>query len=270
MDKDLLIGGLSGIISRTVTAPLELWKMQRQNFFIPNSTFRDVLQKEGFRYLWKGNYTNCMRIFPQYSINFATFQLSNQAINPYLENETAKNLISGSFAGVVSMVGVYPLETIRSRLALQTNKSHYSGVLDAFLKTSFRDKYRGLGMSVLGFAPFNGLNFAFFYYYKNLLDNYSQSTDMINLFAGGLAGMSAISYTYPTDLVRRRLQLQGFDKTVPRYSGITDCFSQIFKQEGVKGLYRGLGACYIKIFPSVAIQFWCIEKGKNLLKDYEL
>ena len=56
MDKDLLIGGLSGIISRTVTAPLELWKMQRQNFFIPNSTFRDVLQKEGFRYLWKGNY----------------------------------------------------------------------------------------------------------------------------------------------------------------------------------------------------------------------
>ena len=72
MDKDLLIGGLSGIISRTATAPLELWKMQRQNFFIPNSTFRDVLQKEGFRYLWKGNYTNCMRIFPQYSINLTS------------------------------------------------------------------------------------------------------------------------------------------------------------------------------------------------------
>ena len=43
---------------------------------------------------------------------------------------------------------------------------------------------------------------------------------MINLFAGGFAGMSAVSYTYPTDLIRRRLQLQGFDKTVPKYNGI--------------------------------------------------
>ncbi len=49
---DLVIGGLSGVISRTLTAPLELYKIQRQNAFIPNSTIRDVLKKEGLRYLW--------------------------------------------------------------------------------------------------------------------------------------------------------------------------------------------------------------------------
>ncbi len=43
---DLVIGGLSGVISRTLTAPLELYKIQRQNAFIPNSTIRDVLKKK--------------------------------------------------------------------------------------------------------------------------------------------------------------------------------------------------------------------------------
>jgi hypothetical protein len=268
MNNDLLIGGFSGIISRTITAPLELWKLQKQNFFIPNSTFKDVLQKEGFRYLWKGNFTNCMRIFPQYSINFAVFQKSQQNLKPHIQNEHAQNVISGSIAGLTAMSIIYPLETIRSRLALQTNKSHYSGIIDALFKTSIRDKYRGLGMSLLGFAPYNGFNFAFFYYYKNLLNQYSDRNDAINLVSGGLSGMTAVSITYPSDLIRRRLQLQGFDKTVPRYNGIIDCISVIMRREGLKGLYRGLFACYIKIFPTAGLQFWCIEKGKGLLKDY--
>jgi len=264
MNTDFLIGGFSGIISRTLTAPLELWKMQQQNFFIPNTTFRDVLQKEGFRYLWKGNLTNCIRIFPQYSINFATYQFCNQQLTPYIDNKHIRNLTSGSFAGMIAMTGVYPLETIRSRLALQTKHSHYSGMFNAFMKMSFREKYSGLRMSLFGFTPYNGLNFAFFHYYKSIIEKFISNKEYVNLFAGGLAGMSAVSYTYPTDLVRRRLQLQGFDKTVPKYNGILHCFSQIYKLEGMQGLYRGLSACYIKIFPSVAIQFWCFEKGKEL------
>jgi len=69
---------LSGVISRTLTAPLELYKIQRQNAFIPNSTIRDVLKKEGIQYLWKGNGTNCMRVFPQTAINYGVFEFCKQ------------------------------------------------------------------------------------------------------------------------------------------------------------------------------------------------
>ena len=102
MNRDLLIGGISGIVSRTITAPLELWKIQQQNYFIPNSTFRDVLQKEGMRYLWKGNYANCIRIFPQYSINYALFRKIDNTIN--------NKLISGIVSGSCSIGIIYPLE----------------------------------------------------------------------------------------------------------------------------------------------------------------
>ena len=66
--KEFLIGGTSGMIARSCVAPLDLYKIQRQNHFIPNSTLKAVLKKEGIRYLWKGNAINCLRVFPQNGI----------------------------------------------------------------------------------------------------------------------------------------------------------------------------------------------------------
>ena len=86
----------------------------------------------------------------------------------------------------------------------------------------------------------------------------------MKLFCGGFAGMTAISITYPTDLIRRRLQLQHFGcDSVPDYNGIIDCINKIIKYEGILGLYRGLFFGYMKCVPAVAIQFWFFEIMKE-------
>ena len=93
--------------------------------------------------------------------------------------------------------------------------------------------------------------------YKKQLESYTNwSPDMIKVIGGGLAGSAAISITYPTDLIRRRLQLQGFDKSVPGYAGIMDCIRKVVKKEGVTGLYRGLPASYIKFFKKLFSWGW--------------
>ncbi len=66
---------------------------------------------------------------------------------------------------------------------------------------------------------------------------------------------------------RRRLQMQGFDKAVPEYSGIVDCARKIVQQEGIRGLYRGLGAGYLKVFPTLAVQFWSMELFSEMFKS---
>ena len=81
---------------------------------------------------------------------------------------------------------------------------------------------------------------------------------------GGSAGITAITVTYPTDLIRKRLQMQSFSENVPRYDGIFDCVRKIVKTEGIIGLYRGLSISYIKTFPTLAIQFWCYETLKDI------
>ena len=99
MLADLLSGGLSGIVSRTATAPIELYKIQRQNPYMPHSTLRDVLHKEGFLYLWKGNGTNCLRVFPQFGINYAVYRAveSNIPVEVFSSQGAQTSDIGGHF-----------------------------------------------------------------------------------------------------------------------------------------------------------------------------
>ena len=262
--NNMLIGGMAGIISRSCTAPIELYKIQLQNQYIKEANIRNVIQKEGVRYLWKGNLTNCMRVFPQLAINFAVFEKSKSFFNT--NNELLNNFSSGALAGMVSMSSMYPLETIRTRLSLQMNKSHYKGPINALKKMSFKGLYGGLGISLLGFGPFNALNFMFFYQLKKFFNKNEINEKLGKFLAGGISGMASLTITYPTDLLRKHYQMTGFNSNVPKYDGILDGFHTIIKNEGMRGLYRGLLPAYIRIFPCLGIQFWCLEKGKELLK----
>lgn len=264
----MIIGGIAGMVSRTLTAPFELAKIQQQNSFMPNSTLKDVIKKEGLTGLWKGNFSNCIRIFPQMAINYSIFQYVKPLLSANIKYEPLVNLIAGGISGMIAMTVIYPLENARSRLSLQTNNNRYIGLLDVIKRTKVRELYNGLRMSLIGFTPYNALNFMFYNQYKNYLNGIGFDNMYINLLAGGLSGVSAVTFTYPTDLIRRRLQLQGFDELVPKYKGIIDCSKKIYVSNGIRGFYGGLLMCYIKIFPAIAIQFWTIEmlkKSSNIL-----
>ena len=124
--ENFFVSSIASIISKTSSAPIELWRIQRQNPFIPHSTLNDVIKKEGIRYLWKGNAINLLKGIPQYSINYALFKK--------LDNTIDNKLVSGIVSGSCSIGIIYPLETTRSYLSLQTNKNKYSGILDVLKK----------------------------------------------------------------------------------------------------------------------------------------
>ena len=263
---DLFIGGAAGAISRTVTAPLELYKIQSQNRYMPYSTMKDTLRKEGLRGLWKGNLINCLRVSPQMAVTFSVFNFAQQNIFSLLPTKYQhyNNFLSGAVGGAVSMTTIYPLENIRSRLTLQTNNSHYNGILDVLKRTSIRELYAGLRMSIIGFAPYTALSFGFYHWFKDMFSNaYKWTGSTAHLMSGGLSGLVAVTIVYPTDLIRRRLQLQGFDPSVPKYDGIIDSIRKIYACERIPGFYRGLTANYIKLFPTISIQFWTLEYLKG-------
>jgi len=56
---------------------------------------------------------------------------------------------------------------------------------------------------------------------------------------GSIAGIVGKFIEYPFDTVKVRLQAQPH---TPRYRGPLDCFSQSLRQDGLAGLYRGVGA----------------------------
>ena len=58
---------------------------------------------------------------------------------------------------------------------------------------------------------------------------------------GSIAGIVGKFIEYPFDTVKVRLQAQP-DHVPLRYKGPLDCFKQSFRQDGVQGFYRGVGA----------------------------
>lgn len=262
--KDMTIGGMAGIVSRTATAPLELYKIQLQNTYLKDSTIKNVIKKEGVLKLWKGNSANCIRVFPQFAISYGVFNKCKKKFY-YLPDGKIKNFICGGTAGLTATTIVYPLETVRTRLGLQMNKSHYNNPLEVIKKLNIFELYGGISVSVLGFTVFNAFNFMFYNMYSNYFNQLNLDSSVSKLLSGGLSGVSSLSITYPTDLLRRRFQMKGFSKNIPEYTGILDGFNTIIKTDGYTGLYRGIGIAYIRIFPCLALQFWCIEKGNELL-----
>jgi len=96
------------------------------------------------------------------------------------------------------------------------------------------------------------------------VDNKSKNANLKNFVLGGLAGTIAVTITYPTDLIRRKLQMVGHPG-YPSYTGFVDCAVTLIRTEGLIGWYRGLWACYLKVAPSMAILFWCNERLKVFL-----
>lgn len=60
---------------------------------------------------------------------------------------------------------------------------------------------------------------------------------------GGLASITAEFGTFPIDLTKTRLQIQGQTSdalhSATRYRGMCDCFLKITREEGVRSLYSG-------------------------------
>jgi solute carrier family 25 (mitochondrial phosphate transporter), member 23/24/25/41 len=96
------------------------------------------------------------------------------------------------------------------------------------------------------------------------IDQKHPRANIYNFIMGGVAGTIAVCITYPSDLIRRKMQLSGMPGH-PSYKGFYDCGVTLLREEGVIGWYRGLWACILKVAPAMAVMFWCNELLKNFI-----
>ena len=85
-----------------------------------------------------------------------------------------------------------------------------------------------------------------------------------SLACGSVAGLTASTVTFPLDLVRRRLQLEG-QAGRHHYHGYADVFQQVMYRQGIRGLYAGIVPEYFKVVPGVEIAFCAYELMKQSL-----
>ena len=272
MAMDFLAGGISGIVSKTITAPIERVKLiiQTQDANpkivsgeVPRYTgilncFSRVKSEQGVGAFWRGNFTNCIRYFPTQALNLA----SKDAIKNVFPKYNPKtefwpffgvNLASGGVAGAFSLSFVYPLDYARTRLAsdVGSGKKTFDGLGDCLRKTASGPKgvmslYNGFGISVAGIIPYRGVQFGLNDTLKGL-NPWGAEASLIGIASKWACAQFSVIMsgfvTYPFDTVRRRLQMESEKKIEERmYKGALHCAKKILADEGAAAMFKGAGA----------------------------
>lgn len=124
--------------------------------------------------------------------------------------------------------------------------------------------------------PIRSINFYTYGNGKRLIGEYfnhgNSDATWVHLSAAICAGVVTSTATNPIWLVKTRLQLDketsGAAGKVRQYRNSIDCTVKVLREEGVRGLYRGLTASYLGVSEST-LQWVLYEKMKGYLARRE-
>jgi solute carrier family 25 (adenine nucleotide translocator) protein 4/5/6/31 len=264
---NLAAGGISGAVSKTLTAPLEKVKLAIQNqdsdpriisgemkrYTGMGDAFKRHITELGPSSLWRGNFANCIRYVPTAAFNLAFKDNIKKLFPKYSKDKefgkfAASQIASGAAAGGATNTIVYPLIYVRTILGADLGKEKkYNGMLDCIKKTikanGFMSLYNGIGPSSIGIVVYRGAQFGL----QDILKAFNPY--QLDFTAVGLASKFAVAQlavgvsgviAYPFDTMQRRLQIEASKpKDQQLYNSMGDCFGKILKTEGPGGFFKG-------------------------------
>lgn len=180
-------------------------------------------------------------------------------------------MLAGAIAGICSVTTTYPLDIIRTRLSLENNTGVNKTILDCGKEIvnnegGYLGLYRGLAPTIAGIAPYVALNFTVYEGLKGWIVSKNISLDIRKkLLCGGLAGAIAQTFTYPFDVIRRRMQVTNSPDSAFKYKSSFDAVNKIVQKEGIKALFKGIIPNYIKVIPAISISFVTFEFVRKLI-----
>lgn len=264
---NLAAGGVSGAISKTITAPLEKIKLAIQNqdsnpkiisgemkrYSGMGDCARRHVSELGMSSLWRGNVANCVRYVPTAACNLM-FKDTIKAMFPKYNKKTdfgkfaAAQVASGAAAGGLTNTLVYPLIYVRTVLGADLGKvKQFSGMGDCIAKTiksqGFFALYNGIGPSSIGIVVYRGAQFGLQDTIKSF-NPYQKDFTVIGIFSKFCVAQLAVSVSgivaYPFDTLQRRLQIEASKPKADQiYNGMADCAAKIMKKEGAGGFFKG-------------------------------
>ncbi|TKY74718.1 Adenine nucleotide transporter BT1 [Spatholobus suberectus] len=278
--RRLFSGAVAGAVSRTAVAPLETIRTHLMVGTSGHSTtevFHNIMKTDGWKGLFRGNLVNVIRVAPSKAIELFAYDTVNKNLSPKPGEQPklpiSASLIAGACAGVSSTICTYPLELVKTRLTIQ--RGVYDGLLDAFLKIIREEGpaelYRGLAPSLVGVIPYAATNY---FTYDTLKKAYRKTFkqekvgNIETLLIGSAAGAISSSATFPLEVARKHMQVGALSGRQV-YKNVVHALASILEQEGIQGLYRGLGPSCMKLVPAAGISFMCYEACKRILIDNE-
>ncbi|KAF1357334.1 mitochondrial carrier [Lizonia empirigonia] len=217
------------------------------------------------------------------SLPYPGVELEIPTVKPTLHrtpsSQPSVHFLAGASGGIVTALLTSPLDVLRTRLQsdfyrdTQTPRQSQSQTsltparllrpLQHLRETSqiitsiynlegWRGFFRGLAPSIVGVVPATAIKFYAYGSCKSFGTTalgYKEDSALLHAQAAIAAGLVTATATNPIWLVKTRLQLDNPQASsavrARQYQSTVDCVRKVVRQEGIKGLYRGLSASYL-------------------------
>ncbi|KAI0999227.1 hypothetical protein K3495_g8971 [Podosphaera aphanis] len=279
--KDLVAGAAGGVAQVLVGQPFDIVKVRLQTTTkYPNAltAARTIYAKEGALAFYKGTLVPLIGIGACVSIQFGAFHEARRRFETYNISQAhstpglsyAQYYAAGAFAGVANTIISAPVEHVRIRLQTQPTGAGklYAGPIDCVRQLYihggvFRGLYRGGVATIVREAQAYGTWFLAFEYMMNA-DSARNQIERKEIptyktaFYGGLAGEALWLSSYPFDVVKSKMQSDGFGSKM-KYKSMSHCVQQTFKAGGMAGFWKGIGPTLVRAIPVSASTFVAVE-----------
>jgi len=270
--RHLVAGGSAGAVSRSFTAPLDRVKIYMQVHASKESTLsvfgvlKNMVTEGGVKSLWRGNATNVLKIAPESAIKFAAYEQVKKLIvgERVKDISVIERFAAGASAGAIAQTCIYPLEVIKTRLAV-SKTGQYKGILDCgarvLKENGPKGLFKGYIPNLIGIIPYAGIDLSIYETMKQMYmkahPEEKQPSIMLLLACGTFSSTCGQLASYPLALVRTRLQAGG-------KGNFLSMTKNILAEEGLRGLYRGILPNFMKVLPAVSVSYVIYEhiKGK--------
>jgi len=295
--ESIISGAGAGMVSSVITCPLDVvkTKLQAQGGLLHSSqavdsyegligSMRIIWREEGFRGLYRGLGPTIIGYLPTWAIYFTVYDAAKAKLagsRPNHQEDAVAHVLAAMTAGATSTIATNPLWLIKTRFMTQRvirdpQSERYRHTFDAFrriyAKEGLRGFYRGLVPSLFGVTHV-AIQFPLYeqikLYYKD------ESVDLPSsqiLIASATSKMLASLLTYPHEVIRTRLQVHALKPATSTsslsqaskaskliYPKTRDVFRIIVQNEGLAGLYHGMGVNLIRTVPSSALTILTYE-----------
>ncbi|BES97363.1 solute carrier family 25 [Nesidiocoris tenuis] len=255
-----MAGLTAGVVSRTITAPLDRLKVISQikgKTIFPIQGIRMMLAEGGFWSMWRGNGANIMKVGPEIAAKFLVYnEAKNALVGHNQESTTVHKLIAGFTAGAISHSIVHPLEVCKTRLVLR--KTGEEGGLrntarKGYRKHGWRFFFKGYKMSVMGIALFSTLDFAVYETLKKLWCSAAVNSRVCGVIACGVcSSLCGIVVCFPFGVLGVNLQM------CDELKNTSDVIKFVRRRRFI-GLYRGVTTAVIKGVPTFTLSYLTYE-----------
>ncbi|XP_057820507.2 uncharacterized protein LOC131033325 isoform X3 [Cryptomeria japonica] len=162
-----------------------------------------------------------------------------------------------ALAGLSNMCGSFvtnPVNVVKVRMQLDgalssTQERQYRGLVSGFFQIGreegIRGLWRGTGAALMREASYSSIRMGAYEPFKRALGGHDPAHTplWIKVTAGSAAGIVGSAVANPTDVVIVRMQASSPGRGAIgewRYTGPFHALSSILKNEGIRGLYRGI------------------------------